>query len=290
LFITSLLPPKFWRLGFMKSPTNCIDRSFELKQSSNDSKISCEQYDTWFLGSLMRVKSPQRDFSRLSSLHNRITHEETNFDERIQVNWRVASQLSEFFPRKWLIEITAQFRKLDATNLGIKTYEDRVCSYLGYIELYLTFRGLTLLDSTLVEINDFLGINLTKNDVRSWKLKLLRITPGLQEQWIIIRAKTHQSAIMSTVVQVMNRELVLTNCTKEEVFKVKQSALLLARKFIATKKARHIKKPEVWAHAICSKALLETLPCYPSVAFPHLSHKTQKVIENKRWQLDQLIS
>ncbi|MFX1284466.1 MAG: hypothetical protein ACFFB5_12475 [Promethearchaeota archaeon] len=273
----------------MKPPVNLVDRPFDSNHPSDDSTMSCEQYETWFLGSLMRVKKPQRDFNRLSSLHNRITHEETNFDERLQVNWRVASQLSEFFPLKWLIEITAQFRKLDATKLGIKTYQDRVCSYLGYIELYLTFRGLTLLDSTLVEINAFLAINISKNDVRTWKLKLLRITPGLQEQWIKIRARTHQSAIMSTVVHVMNRELVLTNCTKEEVFKVKQCALLLARKFVETKKARHIKKPEVWARAICTKALFETLPRYHSVAFPHLSHKTRKVIENKRWQLDRLI-
>ncbi|MFX0207437.1 MAG: hypothetical protein ACFFDT_15720 [Candidatus Hodarchaeota archaeon] len=273
----------------MKIPTNLSDRSLVSKQPSDDHSVSCEQHETWFLGSLMRVKKPQRDFRRLSSLHNQITHEETNFDERIQVNWRVASQLSEFFPLKWLVEITTQFRKLDSTKLGIKTFQDRVCSYLGYIELYLTFRGLTLLDSTLVEINNFLDINISKNDVRTWKSKLLRITPGLQEQWIKIRAKTHQTAIMSTVVQVMNRELVLANCTKEEVFKVKQSALLLARKFVETKNARHVKKPEVWAYAICTKALLETLLCYESVAFPHLSLKTRKVIENKRWQLDKLI-
>lgn len=275
----------------MGTPTKQSQRPFESKHPSDDYNTSREQYETWFLGSLMRKRNnSDKTYKRMSILHNRITHEETKFDERLQVNTRIASHLAEFFPSKWLLEITAVFRKRDVIKLAIKTYQDRVCSYLGYIELYLTFRGLTLLDSTLVEINNGLEVNITKNDVRTWKLKLLRIFPGLQEQWIKIRAKTHQTAMISTVIQVMNRELVLDNCSKEEIFHVKQTALVITQKFIATKKARHVKKPEIWARAICSKALHETLPDYPFLAFPQLTHNTRKVIENKRWQLDQLIS
>ncbi|MFX0122484.1 MAG: hypothetical protein ACFFAE_02520 [Candidatus Hodarchaeota archaeon] len=275
----------------METPSKLVERQFEGKNQSDDFHISREQHETWFLGSLMRERNNNmhKAYNRLSTLHNQITHEETKFDERFQVNMRIASHLSEFFPLKWLLEITATFGKRDIVKLRITSYEDRVCSYLGYIELYLTFRGLTLLDSTLAEINHHLHVNINKNDVRSWKLKLIRIIPGLQSQWIKIRARNHQAAIISTVIQIMNKEMVLENLTNEEVFHIKQTALIIARKFITTEKARYVKKPEVWARAIITKALFQIQPSYPCFAFPHLSSNARKVIENKRWQLDQLL-
>ncbi|MFX1507345.1 MAG: hypothetical protein ACFFDC_14780 [Promethearchaeota archaeon] len=263
---------------------------FETYNHSSKYQTSQEQIDTWFLGSLLNVNSPQKEFHRLSTLHNRITHEETKFDDRLQSNMRVASQLAEFFPFRWLLEITAFFRKTESTSLGIKSLKDRICSYLGFIELYLTFRGLTLLDSTLEEINSFFDIVNTKNDVRSWKLKLLRTYPKLRKQWIQIRAQTHQSALVSTVVRVMNKEMELDDSFSEEkIFLTKQACLRIAREFVSTEKARFIKKPEVWARAICVKAVREVLPDQSPFPFPHLTIKTQKVIENKRWQLDQVI-
>ena len=276
----------------MESPSKLVERQFERGSYSDDFHVSREQYETWFLGSLMRERSKNlpKSYNRLSTLHNQITHEETNFNDRFQVNMRIASQLSEFFPLKWLLEISAVFRKRDIIKLRINSYEDRVCSYLGYIELYLTFRGLTLLDSTLKEINRYLHVDLNKNDVRAWKLKLIQIIPGLQERWIKIRARNHQAAMISTVVHIMNKELVLEDCTKHEIFQVKQTALIIVRKFIKTDKARYVKKPEVWARAIIIKALNQVLPNYPYFPFPHFAINTRKVIENKRWQLDQLLN
>ncbi|MFW9903441.1 MAG: hypothetical protein ACFFFH_03850 [Candidatus Thorarchaeota archaeon] len=263
---------------------------FESHNHPSKFQTSQEQVDTWFLGSLLRVNSPQKEFHRLSTIHNRITHEETKFDDRFQSNMRVASQLGEFFPFRWLIEITSVFRNTKSTTLGIKSLKDRVCSYLGFIELYLTFRGLTILDSTLDEINSFFDVIITKNDVRSWKLKILRIYPKLRKQWIQIRAQTHQSTLVSTVVRIMNKEMELDDTfSKEKVFMTKQACLRIAREFISTEKARFIKKPEVWARAICVKAVREVFSDQSSFPFPHLAIKTQKVIENKRWQLDQVI-
>ncbi|MFX0015235.1 MAG: hypothetical protein ACFFBQ_16215 [Promethearchaeota archaeon] len=275
----------------MENPNKQIEQQFETNQSPDDHQVSCEQYGTWFLGSLMREKNTSwfPTYNRLSTLHNRITQEETNFNDQLQINMRLASQLSEFFPQKWLLEITMVFKKRDIIKLRIKSYKDRVCFYLGYIELYLTFRGLTLLDSTLTEINEYLGVNITKNEIRTWKIKLIQIIPGLQAQWIKIRTKNHQTALISTIVQVMNRELRFKQCSKEQIFMVKQQALMLGKKFVTTEKARYVKKPEVWARAICTKALHETLPSYQSNAFPDLTFNTRKVIENKRWQLDQLL-
>jgi hypothetical protein len=275
----------------MESPSKLVKRQFKGNSQSDDSHISREQYETWFLGSLMRERRSNlpKSYSRLSTLHNQITHEETNFDDRFKINMRITSQLSEFFPLKWLLEITSVFRKRDIFNLRINSYEDRVCSYLGYIELYLTFRGLTLLDSTLKEISCYLHVDITKHDVRAWKLKLIRIIPGLQERWIKIRARNHQAVIISTVVHIMNKELELEACTKKELFRVKQTALIITRKFIKTDKALYVKKPEVWARAIIVKALYQVLPNYPYFAFPQFPINTRKVIENKRWQLDRLI-
>ena len=275
----------------MESPSKLVERQFERRSHSDDFHVSREQYETWFLGSLMRERSNNLpiSYNRLSTLHNQITHEETNYDDRFQVNMRIASQLSEFFPLKWLLEITTIFRKRDIVKLRINSYEDRVCLYLGYIELYLTFRGLTLLDSTLTEINRYLHVTITKSDVRGWKLKLIRIIPGLQERWIKVRGRNHQAAIISTVVYIMNKELLLEDCTKREIFQVKQTALIIARKFVTTDKARYVKKPEVWARAIILKALYQIFSNHPYSAFPHLSVKARKVIENKRWQLDQLL-
>ncbi|MFX0184548.1 MAG: hypothetical protein ACFE95_15815 [Candidatus Hodarchaeota archaeon] len=264
-------------------PQQCLESDQKYK-SIND------QEDSWFLGSLMHTKGAcHRDYNRIVALHNRITHEETKFDDRFQSNRLVASKLEEFFPLKWLTEISAVFRRIEARKLGIKTYKDRLASYLGYIELYLTFRGLTLLDSTLTEINNSTGVSLTKNEVRSWKLKLLRIIPGLKEEWIKVRYQSHQTAIVSTVVQIMNQELKLKNCTKEEIFQIKQEVIKSALAFAKTNRARHAKKPEMWARAICLKALRITIPNYSFKPFPDLPGNIQKIIENKRWQLDQIL-
>ena len=274
----------------MGSEPKYYDRPIEIKQPLDDHCTSNEQTETWFLGSLMRNGDKSvKKYERMTLLHNRLTHEVTKFDERYQANKGIAAQLSEFFPKQWLSEITANFRNINSYKLGIKSQEDRICSFLGYIELYLAFRGLTILNSTIEEINSSLGINLTKNSVRSWKMKLLRLIPELREQWKRIRAPTHQTAIIAAVVQIMNQELMLSTCTKEEVFTIKQKSLKNAQKFAINPKARHIKNVEVWAYAICLKALKD---CYPNLcyAFPNHSIKVQKVIENKRWQLDKLLT
>ncbi|MHA1966425.1 MAG: hypothetical protein ACW964_01360 [Candidatus Hodarchaeales archaeon] len=274
----------------MGSPLKSIDRSCEPQKHPDDYYISDEQTDTWFLGSIMlRKRDFKKKYKRISLLHNRITHEHTNFDERYQANNRIASQLSEFFPKRWLLEITATFKKLSSKEIGLTSEYDRICSYLGFIELYLTFRGLTLLESTIDEINKSLYTNLSKNDIRKWKIKLLRIIPELRANWKKIRAPTHQTAIISSVVQIMNQELSLTNCSQQEIFEIKQSALTIARIFALKPKAKFIKNIETWARAICIKALQECKPKYPCLAFPRLSQKTLKVIENKRWQLDKLL-
>ncbi|MHA2294203.1 MAG: hypothetical protein ACXACK_18740 [Candidatus Hodarchaeales archaeon] len=249
---------------------------------------SCEQENSWFMGSLITEKRLSVDFRRLSIIHNWVTHEETHFDDRFKTNMRIAAQLSEYFPFKWLTEITAAFRTLNARKLGIKTYEDRLASYIGYIEIFLTFRGLTLSDTTLDEINISLNVKLTRDVIRSWKLKILRLDNSLREKWIKVRAQNHQAAILSTVIQVMNQELNLDSCSKEENFHIKQTCLLIARQFVASKRSVHIKKPEVWARAICLKAFRSITPDFSHSPFPHLSPNTLKVINHKRWHLDQL--
>jgi len=274
-------------------PIQPKDYSFDTKIPLDDHSTSNEQTDTWFLGSLMRKTDKfVKKYERITLLHNRITHEVTKYDERYQTNKGVAAQLSEFFPKRWLSEITANFRNVNSYKLGIKSEEDRICSFLGYIELYLAFRGLTLLKSTLEEINTSLHVNLTKNDVRFWKMKILRFFPALLKQWKKIRAPSHQTVLIGAVIRIMNQELVLYTLTPKESFKVKQTALQIARKFIHSPKARGVKNIEVWAQAVCAKALRDcghTKGNDFELFFPKLPPNVLKTISNKRWQLDTLL-
>ncbi|MHA2244719.1 MAG: hypothetical protein ACXADY_07085 [Candidatus Hodarchaeales archaeon] len=63
----------------------------------------------------------------------------------MQRNRHIASILSEFFPLKWLLESTSVLQDVGATKLGVKSFKDCISSFLGLIELYLTFQGLTIL-------------------------------------------------------------------------------------------------------------------------------------------------
>jgi hypothetical protein len=264
-------------------------QEYDIDLPTDDFGRSHELPEAQFLGSLMPTpRHRSAEMFRISTLHNQITAEATRFDTRTQNNRRVMGQLSEFYPYKWLVEITAALQRVDSNMLAIRSREDRVYSYLGLIELYLSFRGLTILDSTLLDINCSLGVSCTKYGIRSWKLKFLRIVPTLRKQWVKIRERTHQSAIFTTVVHIMNTELVLSSCADSEVFHVKQTALRIAKNFATNKKARHIKNPEVWARAVCLKALRDVLPNHLHFPFPLLSKKALKNLENKRWQLDQL--
>lgn len=262
--------------------------------AQDDHSQSQEQLDFWFLGSLIRMKKQmvgekQNGYYRMAMIHNRITQEETDFDERFQANYRVACCLSEFFPYKWLVEITANLRSTDAKTTRIKSEEERYALYLGYIELYLAFRGLSLLESTLHEINSAYNLTLTMNNIRTWKIKLLRLIPGLLEQYKLIMKDTCQSTILNTVIDVMNHRLFFQDCTKQEVFKVKQQILVLTKAFCKTRKARMTKKIEIWAQAICLKAVKDVLSTYKVFPFPNMAENSRKAIENKRWQLDQLL-
>ena len=149
-----------------------------------------------------------------------------------------------------------------------------------------------MLKSTLEEINTSLRVNLTKNDVRFWKMKILRFFPAILKQWKKIRAPSHQTALIGAVIRIMNQELVLYTLTPKESFKVKQTALQIARKFIHSPKARGVKNIEVWAQAVCAKALRDcghTKGNDFELFFPKLPPNVLKTISNKRWQLDTLL-
>lgn len=278
-------------MGFKNNKTSIQVPCFGIEFEGNSEIESKEQYEKWFLGSLMSNKlKVSSNFRRLTSLHNRITHNETNFDERYQSNGRIASQLDEFFPLQWLSEITVKITKMKSKKLGIQTYKDRVGLYLGFIELYLAFRGLTLLDSVLDEMNYSFCLSISKNDIRYWKIKILRLFPDIKEHWIKIRARTHQLAILSAVVDIMNKEMLLENYSKHEISGIKHNALNIAKKFTVRPESKHMKKPEIWARAICLKSFKEIHHKSRVFPFKEMSEKAKKVTENKKWQLDRLLA
>ena len=98
-----------------------------------------------------------------------------------------------------------------------------------------------------------------------------------------------ESSFIVMCVKTMNDELSLYQCSKLEKFHIKQRIILLAREFIALGRIRYLKKPEMWSHAICLKAVRDTIPEHFYNIFPRFSKKQWKKIENKRWKLDSLI-
>ena len=271
-------------MGFpIKTPNSSPQFDTE-KVSDGDSK---EYESLWFSGTLMRSDpSHSRYFYRLAHLHNRIVSQETGNDSRFNANTEISRRLAEFFPLKWLTEITTIFR--DTSKLTFRYNEDRVVAYLAYIELILVFRGLTLLDSTVEEISHSLSLEITKDQIRSMKMKLLNIFPNLKEKYIKISPITPRKVLFGTVIRVMNNEVNFNTCSRKEIFKIKHTSLDYCQLFCKTDRIRRIKRPETWARAICLKAFRDTVSNYSCMTFPNLSSEEFKVIENKRWQLDKL--
>lgn len=248
---------------------------------------------SWFNGSLIpsgdvnltQYPALRKQFRRLSNFHNRITHDFTNFDERFVSNRAVAYQLSEFFPRKWMTEI---LRILKHTKFPITCPQDRYIQVLGFIELFLNFLFQKILHSTLDEINHSYDLSIQMNDIRSFKIQILRKIPELREKYLKSRSKTQRAAFVATVILVMNKEMVPSNdWSKHEIFLVKKNCITLAQQFTTFKRSKYIKKGETWARALILKAVREFKEGYPiDLLFPSFDEKRHKVIENKRWYLD----
>lgn len=277
-------------MGF---PNKIPDKSPQFDTEKSSDSESKEYENLWFTGTLMRTNpSHSKYFYRLAHIHNRIVAQETGNDSRFNANTEISRRLAEFFPLKWLNEITVIFRDTDPSKLTFKYKANRVLAYLAYIDLILVFRGLTLLDSTLEEIRQSLSLQrkeISKDQIRSMKMKLLNIYPELKERYIKISSLNPRKVMFGTVIRVMNNEVCFNMCTREEIFEIKHKSLDYCKLLSNTDRVRRIKRPETWARAICLKAFRDTMSNYSCMIFPDLSTDEFKVIENKRWQLDKLL-
>lgn len=274
----------------MESPFKEIKQEDKFNKVSNSHTNSQEQEETWFSGTLMDLDpNDAKYYYRLSKIHNNITYEETGFNQRFRLNNLVAIRLAEFFPRKWLNEISNTFRSTPGEHLGVKTEEDRYLLYLGFIDILLILRGLTLLDSTLEEINKSCAINIKKNNLRTIRLRLLNLYPSLKEKWCKVRAKTPAKVLISTLLKVLNQEFVFDTESEKEIYKVKHKALEYGYSLSKMDRTVRMKRPETWARALCVKAHRDILNYSTSDNFPKLTRKDYEVIENKRWQLDKIL-
>jgi hypothetical protein len=260
-------------------------------KSQNDIREETQHREaSWFLGTTIQFnRRVPAHFYRLRNIHNCITHEETGCDNRFQTNNNIANRLSEFFPLKWLDTITTQFKNTDAKELGVRQDEDRLYAYLAYIDLLLIFRGLSLLDSTLLEISTSLNVLLIKHKLRSWRLTLLKIYPDLRNKWRSIRAKTPARVFLSTLCKVLNTEMDFLTYSEREIFNIKHHALKYAHEFTKMERVTRIKRMETWVRALCLKSVRDNNLSYTSHIFPKLTPKEFNVLENKRWRLDKLI-
>ncbi|MHA2325571.1 MAG: hypothetical protein ACXACB_09225 [Promethearchaeota archaeon] len=274
----------------MEFPIKEIHPTEMCSKSSTTHSDSQEQEETWFTGTLMRSDpTAEKYYYRLSKFHNSITYEETGFNQRFRYNNSVAIRLSEFFPRKWLNEISNTFRITPGEQLGVRCEEDRYSLYLAFIDILLIFRGLTLLDSTLDEINKSLGLNITKNKLRTIRLRLLTLYPSIKQKWCHLRSRTPAKILISTLIKVLNQEFKFDTDSEEDIYKIKHKALEYGYCLSRMKRITRMKRPETWARALCVKACRDTLNRCSSENFPNLTTKDYEVVENKRWQLDKLL-
>lgn len=278
-------------MGF---PIKKLDESPQFDTEKSYDGNSKEYENLWFTGTLMRKEPCQgKYFYRLAHIHNRIVAQETGSDNRFNANTEISRKLAEFFPLKWLNEITIIFRDTDPSKLKFKYKENRLLAYLAYIDLILAFRGLTILDSTLDEIRKSLSFKrkeITKDEIRSMKNRVLNIYPKLKENYIKISSLNSKKVLSGAVIRVMNNELCFNSCTKKEILEIKHKSLDYCKLLSNTDRIRRIKRPETWARAICLKAFRDTMSNYYScTVFPGLTKEEFKVIENKRWQLDKLL-
>lgn len=257
-----------------------------------------ERPECWFAGTIMGVNGRNgsegyfdRYFYRLAHRHNQITQEETGFNQRFKANNSIALRLAEFFPLKWLNEISNIFRETDPSKIGLRYEEGLIYAYLAYIDLLLIFRGETIRDSTLEEISQSLGVELKKDIIRSYRLKLLRIFPELKQKWLTIRRQTPSKVLFATVIYIMNNELVFPDCSSEIIFQIKHRALEHTKQLIQHRCIKHIKKPETWARALCLLAINDFFPsARASEVFPHISIKLAYSLSNRSWKIEQLLS
>ena len=200
------------------------------------------------------------------------------------------NRLAEFFPIKWLNEITNIFRETDPTKIGLRYEEDRIYAYLAYIDILLIFRGETLRDSTILEISRSLGVELNKNVIRSYRLKLLRTYPKLKQKWLTIRRQTPAKVLFATVIYILNNELSFPSCSSELIFQIKHRALEHTKRLIKHRCIKHIKKPETWARALCLMAINDFFPtARASEIFPHISLKLAYSLANRSWKIEHLL-
>ena len=274
----------------MEPPFKEIKQEDKFNRVLNSHTNSQEQEETWFSGTLMELDpNDAKYYYRLSKIHNNITYEETGFNQRFKLNNLVAIRLAEFFPKKWLNEISNTFRSTPGEQLGVKTEEDRYLLYLGFIDILLILRGLTLLDSTLEEISKFCAINIKKNNLRTIRLRLLNLYPSLKDKWCKVRAKTPAKVLISTLLKVLNQEFVFDTESEKEIYKVKHKALEYGYSLSRMDRTVRMKRPETWARALCVKAHRDVLNYSTSDNFPNLTRKNYEVVENKRWQLDKIL-
>ncbi len=281
-------------MGFQSNKMNNSRESVRFKSLLDSDQQSQERLESWFAGTLIRINkneiaNDKRYFFRLANYHNQITQEETGFDQRFKANNTIALRLAEFYPLKWLNEISNAFRDTKTNKIGLRYGEDRIYAYLAYIDLLLIFRGMTILDSTLAEISRSLGVTLTRNKLRTYRLKLLRIYPALKQKWLTLRAQIPAKILLATVIHIMNNELAYPTCSHKEIFQIKHKALEYGQRLSNMERVKRMKSYEMWCRAICLKAFRDVFPHCSTEIFPSLTPSTFAVVENKRWQLDKLL-
>lgn len=208
---------------------------------------------TMFLNSLLNPLWKKNIQMSINSHNSTSSSNIDSFNTGFQIEEKISLKLMEYFPIKWINDINSTIKTLGYKRFGIKSDKDIICLFLGLIELYLNFRGLTILDSTLIEIKMSFKLDIREKSVKNWKMKLIRLVPGLREKWFDFKSNQFQSAIFSNIILILNKSL--TEFTQEELFHTKQRALSIARDLCNSTGSLYTKDPETLADEICFQVM-----------------------------------
>jgi len=208
---------------------------------------------TMFLNSLMNPSWKKNILMNINSHNNTSSSYIDTFNRGFLIEAKISLKLMEYFPIKWIYDINSTIKALGYKKFGIKSYKDIIYLYLGFIESYLNFRGLNLLDSTLIDIKLFFKLDIREKSVKTWKMKLIRLVPGLREKWVEFKSNQFQSAIFSNIIFILNKSLI--ECTQEELFHTKQRALSIARDLCNSTGSLYTRDPETLANEICFQVM-----------------------------------
>ncbi|MFX0212287.1 MAG: hypothetical protein ACFFDT_40315, partial [Candidatus Hodarchaeota archaeon] len=229
----------------IKSLSMRLSKPEQVFEESNLSDEADWKEDRWQLGSVIappRNSSNDKKYAKLALIHHNISSNTGLFHSRtVRRNIEFAVKLQQWFPVALLDETLTELHRTDRAK--IFGDENVVARILGYLECALRIRCRTIPWKTIWEINNELGMNLTKRHIFDCRFKALKA--GAFSNGKSGKFNRDTFNVMRGKIAALTPSLPINDGEKPKI-------LMFAKKLCAWLEARHIvpKDPEVYSHAI----------------------------------------